>query len=259
MADKPRKNLSQQLAERIRQHVEQARLPDGALFMTEAEVAEKYQVSRTVAREAVGRLRAIGLLEGRQHKGLIVRHPDPLRLFSDSLPSLARSDQDMSELARLRYVLEVGAIELAVRCATHEQIARLTEIAEQIKKVVRTRAGSKRQKDLDIAFHSLLLEMTGSELVAGMQRVLVDFFRAVSQRTPLDAANAERAAWEHAELAAAVRDRDVERARAMIRAQLRRYLSESEGGLQPDRKATRTAGIQEPTFPLPEPAKQELA
>ena len=90
MADESRKNLSQQLAERIRRHIEQARLPDGTLFMTEADVAEKYQVSRTVAREAVGRLRAIGLLEGRQRKGLIVRHPDPVQLFPDNLPSLTQ-------------------------------------------------------------------------------------------------------------------------------------------------------------------------
>jgi len=65
VVDQSRKSRSQQLAERIQQDIEKARLPDGELFMTEAEVAERFQVSRTVAREAVGRLRAIGLLEGR--------------------------------------------------------------------------------------------------------------------------------------------------------------------------------------------------
>jgi len=229
MTAEPRKNLSQQLAERIRQQIEQSRLPDGELFMTEAEVAEKFDVSRTVAREAVGRLRAIGLLEGRQRKGLIVRHPDPVRLFSASLPSLVRSEQDLADLARLRYVLEVGAIELAVKNATDEQIARLAGIAEQIKKTVGSRAGLKKEKELDITFHSLLLEMTGSKLIAGMQRVLVDFFRSVAIHSPPDAANAERIAWEHTELASAIRDRDVERARSMIRVQVRRYLPESNG------------------------------
>ncbi|MBS0210112.1 MAG: FadR family transcriptional regulator [Planctomycetes bacterium] len=232
MADESRKNLSQQLAERLRQHIEKARLPDGELFMTEAEVAEKFQVSRTVAREAVGRLRAIGLLEGRKRKGLIVRRPDPVLLFSASLPSLIRSDQDLAELARLRYVLEVGAIELAVKNASDEQIARLVSIGQKFQQAVNGRAAAKKQKELDIAFHSLLLEMTGSSLVAGMQRVLVDFFRTVTTSTPLDASNAERIVWEHAELAAAIRDRDVERARAMIRAQVRRYLPEGPQATQ---------------------------
>jgi DNA-binding FadR family transcriptional regulator len=239
--DQSRKSLSQQLAERIRQDIEQARLPDGELFMTEAEVAEKFQVSRTVAREAVGRLRAIGLLEGRKRKGLIVRHPDPVRLFSASLPSLVRSDEDLAELAQLRYVLEVGAIELAVKNATLEQIERLAEIAQQIKELIDSRARVKKQKDLDVAFHSLLLEMTGSTLIAGMQGVLVEFFRKVAPRAPLDAASAQRIAWEHAELASAIRDRDVERARAMIRVQVRCHLPATGGGLRSAVKPARTA------------------
>ena len=103
MVDERRKNLSQQLAERIRQQIVAARLPDGELFMTEAKVAQKFEVSRTVAREAVGRLRAIGLLEGRQRKGLIVRHPDPVRLFSASLPSQARSDPDPARRSKMTY------------------------------------------------------------------------------------------------------------------------------------------------------------
>jgi DNA-binding FadR family transcriptional regulator len=240
MMKEPRKNLSQQLAERIRQHIEQARLPDGQLFMTEAEVAEKFDVSRTVAREAVGRLRAIGLLEGRQRKGLIVRHPDPVRLFSASLPSLVRSDRDLADLARLRYVLEIGAIELAVKNASNEQIARLVDLAEQIKQAVSRPSEMKRVTELDITFHSLLLEMTGSKLVAGMQRVLVDFFRTIAAGEPLDAASAQRTAWEHTELAAAIRDRDLEHARALIRRQLRRYLPETDQ-MRPAREPARIA------------------
>ena len=243
MTREPRKNLSQQLAERLRRHIEKARLPDGELFMTEGEVAEKFDVSRTVAREAVGQLRAIGLLEGRQRKGLIVRHPDPVRLFSESLPALVRSEVDLADLARLRYVLEVGAIELAVKNATDEQISRLVNIAAQIKKTVIGRSTKKRvkEKELDVMFHSLLLEMTGSVLISGMQRVLIDFFSTFEVRKTIDAANAERIAWEHTELAGAILDRDIERARAMIRLQVRRYLPESDIGVRPVHEPARTA------------------
>jgi DNA-binding FadR family transcriptional regulator len=241
VAEKLRKNLSQQLAERLRQEIEQSELPDGALFMTEADVATKFNVSRTVAREAVGRLRAIGLLEGRQRKGLIVRHPDPVRLFSASLPSLAKSKFDLAELARLRYALEVGAIELAVRNASNDQVQRLASVAQRLKRTVGSRAGLRKEKELDIKFHSLLLEMTGSRLIAGMQRVLVDFFRRMVPLLPRDAANAERIAWEHTELAAAIRDRDVERARAMIRVQVRRYLIEPDAEFQNNDEVARTA------------------
>ncbi len=238
MPEEPRKNLSHQLSERIREYIEQAELPDGELFMTEAEVADQFDVSRAVAREAVGQLRAIGLLEGRQRKGLIIRRPDPVRLFSASLPFLAKSKQDVSELSRLRYVLEVGAIELAVKNANASQIAQLMGIAEQMKLVVNTKAEVNRGKELDIAFHSLLLEMTGSTIIADMQRVLVDFFSNIEISGPLDVASTERIAWEHIELASAIRDRDIESARALIRMQLRHYLPEADSELYPAEKTT---------------------
>jgi GntR family transcriptional repressor for pyruvate dehydrogenase complex len=230
MVLKAEKNLSEALAERLRKQIEREQLRDGQLFMTEAEVAEKYGVSRTVAREAVGRLRAIGLLEGRQRKGLIVRYPDPVQLFSSTLTTLAHSAQQLAELSRLRYVLEVGAIELAVRQATTSQIDQLLELAEQFQQVGDGPEVIERERELDLQFHSLLLEMTGSSLIAGMQRVLVDFFHTIVIPKPPDAVALKRIAWEHQELATAVRDRDVERARTMIRIQVRRYLPEQATG-----------------------------
>jgi DNA-binding FadR family transcriptional regulator len=177
-----------------------------------------------VAREAVSRLSALGIVEGRQRKGLVIRRPDPLRLFSESLPSLSSTD-DLRELGQLRYVLEVGAVELSVRNATDEQISRMGELVEAMTTALHGKATSKRFVALDLQFHALLLEMSGSTLVAGMQQVLVRFFAAVPYVDP-DESSTDRILWEHRELYAAVRDRDVERARSMIRSQLRRRLPE---------------------------------
>ncbi len=71
--------------------------------------------------------------------------------------------------------------------------------------------------ELDIQFHTQLLEMTGSTFVAGMQQVLVDYFRLTHNPETLSSADAQRIIWEHRELANAIRSRDVERARSMIR------------------------------------------
>lgn len=212
-----------ELAQKIRERIQKERLPDGALFMTEAQLAAEYGTSRTVTREAVSRLQALGILEGRQRKGLIVRHPDPLRLFQSSLPSLVTSPEDWRELAQLRYALEIGAIELAVRSATDSQIEQLGQLAQELEKAVLKDMRSARTVKLDLKFHSLILEMTGSSLIAGMQQVLVEFFRTTPRSKP-SSASAERICWEHRELFEAIRERDVERARAMIRVQIRATL-----------------------------------
>lgn len=212
------------LAERLRKRIQSSKLADGELFMTEAELAEEYGVSRTVAREAVGRLAAIGLLEGRKRKGLVVRRPDPLHLLQLGLPSLVDSEEDVSELAMLRYVLEMGAIELAIQNGTDQQIQQLSELANELETTI-LNGDHSRVAELDISFHSVLLQMTSSDLVAGMQRVLVRFFESVYPDDPPKAADiGERMIWEHQELAAAIRDRDLNRARTMLQMQSRAWL-----------------------------------
>jgi len=215
---------SDELAERIRQRIQSERLEDGAFFMTESDLAEEYQVSRTVAREAVSRLTAIGLLEGRKRIGLIVRRPDPLRLLQLGLPSLFDSEQDVSELSMLRYVVEMGAVDLAIRNGSDQQCQQLCELAGEMAAAIH---GDQSEKiaELDIAFHSLLLQMTSSTLIAGMQRVLVNFFQSVYQEYQSDETTGERMIWEHQELAAAIRDRDSNRARTMMQMQSRNWLN----------------------------------
>ena len=226
MGKELRKTLSHQLADRILNRIMTEQLPDGEVFMTEEKVAEEFQVSRTVAREAVGRLRAFGIIEGRQRVGLIVRRPDPVRLFSAVLPSLALSQTDVHELAHLRYALEVGAIELVIRNASDSQIDKLTELSEQFSAALARKVSMKKQKELEVAFHQMLLEMTGSRMIAGMQSLLVDFFRNLQDAPPGDE-NDQRTIREHKDLVSAIRRRDVEAARTVIREQIGQYLNDN--------------------------------
>jgi len=219
---------SRQLARSIRERIQREQAPDGTFFMTEAQLALEYGVSRTVAREAISRLQALGILEGRKRKGLVVRHPDPLRLLSMSLPSLVASPADWRDLAQLRYALEVGAIELSVRAATDEQIETLGQIQQELEQALQEDVRSQRTVELDIKFHSQILQMTGSRLIAGMQQVLVQFFQ-LAPRCESSPATAERIVWEHRELFHAIRERDVERARAMVRVQMRSAMEAHAG------------------------------
>lgn len=211
------------LAESIRRNVEDRNLPSGTCLGTEADLAEQYGVSRGVAREAVMHLKSLGVLESRQRKGLIVRSPDPLKLLSDSLPFFADSADDLGELAGLRYVIEVGAIELAVLKASDDQIARLNELADAFEAVVKAHGSDEQEDELELAFHGLILEMSGSRLVAGLQRVLSRFFKLREQGATVER-QSERTVWEHHALVAAIRDRDVERARTFIRNHFRNLI-----------------------------------
>jgi len=207
------------LAEQIRSRIATQQFSDGDLFMTEAQLAKEYGVSRNIAREAVSQLRGLGILEGRKSKGLLVRRPNTVRLLSHSLTAIAQSEEDVRELAKLRYVVEVGAIELAVNHATDEQIARLKQLARDYEQERRGDARMDRQIELELAYHGLILEMTGSALIIGMQQALTKFFFKLfgletgSPPPPTD----DRGIWQHHAIAEAIGNRDVESARALIR------------------------------------------
>jgi len=208
--------LAENLAIKLRQRIQDAQLEDGDFFMTESELAESFDVSRTVAREAVGRLKSLGILEGRKRKGLIVRRPDPLRLLTQTLPSLISSEEDLRELGMLRYALEVGSIELAINNATEDQFGELARTVAAMEAAFGDSERAESFVELDLQFHALILAMTGSRLISGMRNLLVDFFRNVPRRVDM-ATVADRMIWEHRELYLAIRARDVERARTMIR------------------------------------------
>ena len=211
------------LADQIRERINAEQFTDGDLFMTEAQLATEFGASRNVTREAVSRLAALGILEGRKRKGLIVRRPCPVSLLSQSVPMLARSEADVVELANLRYVVEIGAIELAVAKATDEQIDQLTELAQQFAQAFRSGASYDRSHEADLALHGMVLEMTGSRLVAGMQGVLAEFFKTAYKNNEYPAD--EASVWQHHELVAAIRARDLERARSILRSHWHPLLS----------------------------------
>lgn len=223
MTGQTQRTMSTMLADKIRQRIVKEQLPVGHVFMTEGQLAEEYQVSRTIVREAVSRLRALGILDGKQRKGLVVKRPDLIQLLSDSIPLLAGSENEQRELKMLRYVLEVGAIELAVKNATPEQMDRLDAIVVEMEQFVEGEDWEKGVA-LDLAFHLLVLEMTNSIYVAGMQQILAQYFQTISEIDRSEPGQKTRIIWEHSELAAAIRNRDLEHARVMIRMQFHGFV-----------------------------------
>ena len=70
--------LSDQVATQLSAEIQQGRLAPGAKLLTEARLAENFQVSRTVVREAVSRLKSLGLVDSRQGSGVFVRATLPI-------------------------------------------------------------------------------------------------------------------------------------------------------------------------------------
>ena len=106
-------------------------LAPGERLPAEAELIEKYEVSRPVLREAVRVLVAKGLVLSRQRAGAIVRprnewhllDPDVLYWMIQTRPA----PEFVQTLMGMRRVFEPGAAALAAQAATDEQLAGIAQ------------------------------------------------------------------------------------------------------------------------------------
>lgn len=204
-------------------------LKPGDVLAREAELGEKFGVSRSILREAINRLRALGLLESRQCVGLVISKPDPVALFEQAFESGLMDSLDMAELAELRYTLEIGAVELVVRRATPEQLARLDELANEFAACESGRRPQRSIDDIELDFHGTYLEASHSSMLMRMHYVITSFFRRAAREMPdWDAWSDENTIWAHRAIVQALRERSVERARAILTGHLEGLLRQEE-------------------------------
>ena len=186
-------SLADKTADRLRTMIASSGLAPGDVFATEAELERKLKVSRPVVREAVSRIRALGLLDSRQCVGLIVANPDPIALFEKGFEGWVLNSLNLQQLAEFRYTLEVGAIALATVRASKKQLALLSELARKLKKEASAKSPNKTV-DVDLEFHCTLLKSTHNDMLIRMHNVVTAFFmratgtalgRMASSRAPL--------------------------------------------------------------------------
>jgi GntR family transcriptional repressor for pyruvate dehydrogenase complex len=176
-------SLVSTVVERLRHHIEQTKLKSGDRLPTEAELLEQLGVSRTVLREAIGRLETIGLVTVRHGQGMFVGDPDTLADCLNMLRSaITISPRDLTRFIEFRTALECYAARRAAELARPEHIARLEALCDLME-----------QPDLpyeeaiqdDFAFHLKLAEITGNPLLVNIMTVLQHFILAgMVQTTP---------------------------------------------------------------------------
>jgi GntR family transcriptional regulator, galactonate operon transcriptional repressor len=123
-----KRNLREQLVEQLGGDIVRGRLLPGKPLPNEEELLSRYDVSRTVLREALNVLSGKGLLDARPRRGTIVRpradwsQLDPAVLGWHDDPAEPGSD-NLDHLMELRRIIEPSAAELAARRGTDEDHA----------------------------------------------------------------------------------------------------------------------------------------
>lgn len=209
-----RRGLSGEVANQLCNRIRRRRLSPDAVLGTEAELATEFGVSRTVIREAIGQLRGLGLVKSRQGVGLCVANTDVIETMSKTLVPLLGDMTTWSDLCHMRFVLEVGALPLAVERATSEQIEEMRVLANEMLNMV-TNPDRKQEQvekfiaDREIEFHKLVFDAAGSEFASRFHEVISEYFHESYGPGPHGTPPALKDMHDHFQLADAFEKRDI--------------------------------------------------
>ena len=145
----------------------------GDLIPKELELSQSIGVSRTVIREALTRLRLIGLVETKKKKGTVLTNPDLIAVLERSLIPKVLDEDTLRDLFEFRLVLEVGMADLIMARVTPQDI-------EELKKIVEIEPDLSQDLAFNIEhetkFHGKLYEITGNETMKRFQKLLLPLF-----------------------------------------------------------------------------------
>ncbi|OGV72381.1 MAG: hypothetical protein A3K19_16285 [Lentisphaerae bacterium RIFOXYB12_FULL_65_16] len=213
--------LADTVEARLRQFIRKQRFRPGDALPKETELAAQLKVSRNVVREALSRLRMLGIVESRRRRGMVLAGADiPAVLRRMIHPQLVPDSQDLFEL---RLVLELGLVDLLF-------LRRQEFLIRDLERIVRREEavpGDLRlNQQCEIAFHSAIYAATGNTLLVCFQELLQPFFRDARGRhfAPDRFATPKRP--NHRHLIEALRQGDVEEYRRLMRQHLSPYFDD---------------------------------
>ncbi|WP_028060977.1 FadR/GntR family transcriptional regulator [Candidatus Solirubrobacter pratensis] len=203
------------------------RLAPGDVLAREVEVADRFGISRGVARECVRGLEERGLVTVRHGSDTTVNPREKWDLFDEYVLSAALGGaaavESLGAYLECRRIIEVEAAGLAAERCAPEHVAALEARFAAMVDATRERDRRRREQrfhEADVAFHVALIEGTGNPpLVLLVRRIYTALMAA---RFPLarPAYRRTRALPEHAAILAAVRAGDPQAARDAMRTHL---------------------------------------
>jgi GntR family galactonate operon transcriptional repressor len=161
-----RRNLREQLVDQLGGDIVCGRLQPGDALPNEEELLNRYDVSRTVLREALNVLSGKGLLDARPRRGTIVRpRSEWSQLDAEILgwrSDPQTSDDHMDRLMELRRIIEPPAAALAAKRAT---AADRTAISDAYAAMVTATDDVPAFVDADMCFHIACLGAARNEFL----------------------------------------------------------------------------------------------
>lgn len=171
-------------------------LSEGDAVPKETELAESLGVSRNVVREALSRLRMLGMVETRKKRGMILGRPDLFGGLERLLDPDVLDRRTINEIFEMRLVIEMGLANLLFLRKTDQDIKELEGLIEKNERL----SPSSRRLQGEVDFHKKLYEIAGNDTLHKFQTMLLPLFKYVSDLESQEGGKIQKAKVTHTDL-----------------------------------------------------------
>ena len=238
------RGLVSEIVDSLVASIREGRLLPGEKLPTEAEIMARFDVSRTVVREALSKLQASSLVETKHGIGTFVLQLHDAGNFKIAAEDFATVD-DVISVLELRISLETEAAGLAAARRTPENLLALETALRAFQDSIDIDSDAVPP---DFQFHMEVARSTGNrhfaDLMAYLGTMIIPRTRVnTTQNAPEGRLNyLQRVNGEHESIYNAIRNQDAEAARAAMRT----HLSNSRERLRRGKNAHTTQPLQNP-------------
>ncbi|WP_138475507.1 FadR/GntR family transcriptional regulator [Dyadobacter bucti] len=163
-------SMTDRVENTLREYLTENGFKPGDSLPNETEIAQQLNVSRNVVREALSRLRMLGMVETKTRRGMVMSQPDLLAGIEKVMNPSIMSQGNMKDIFELRLILEMGIAEFLFARKTDKDLKELEAI------VLKQKGLKSLTKEDEIEFHGKLYEMTGNDTFKRFQTLLLPVF-----------------------------------------------------------------------------------
>jgi len=172
------RTLAERTEKKMLEYIARHSYKIGEALPTEDEFTELLGVSRVVVREALSRLRMLGIVETRRKRGTVLKSPDFFGGMQAIINSGTLQENALCDLFELRLMLEIGMADFIFMRKTEEDLDVLQEIVDKEELTLNTEESIR----LDIKFHSTLYKISGNKSLKQFQQLLEPLFSIYAPR-----------------------------------------------------------------------------
>lgn len=165
--------LVDEVEKKLLEYFETHNIKMGDLIPKELDLIHILGVSRTVVREALGRLRTQGLIESKRKRGTILTNPDISQVLENTLNPTLIDKSSLKEYFEMRMALEIGMADLIIARKRETDIVELREIIKQEPLLTDNTIFSSSH---EVKFHGKLYNITRNSSMMKFQNLLLPIF-----------------------------------------------------------------------------------